>query len=196
MSAGRFQGTGSNPQGVDPRIFVDKLDDLYMYCCDIYQSINHGQSLDYTVNLDGELARTRDFLGAVNAVMNAGKSLGQQGYDPYAWLHPVNGFQGAAIQLGIWESKYDTSGWDLGAGNFKASALEAATTSYWNGFVNRIDSSDSVDAAYVMTLENPNYQDMLAGDPPVNVPEPGSLLLVGAALAGLAITRRKKQRSA
>ena len=73
MSAGRFQGTGSNPQG-----------------CGFNQSINHGQSLDYTVNLDGELARTRDFLGAVNAVMNAGKSLGQQGYDPYAWLLAVS----------------------------------------------------------------------------------------------------------
>lgn len=194
VSAGRFQGTGSNLQGVTEGIFVDQLSDLYMYCYDIYQNINHGQSLTYTVNFDGELDRTRSFLGAVNAVMNAGRAAAD--YDPYAWLHPVDGYQGAAIQIGIWESKYDTAAdWNLDSGSFKASLLETSTTTHWNSFRNAIGSSPALDPALVMTLDNPSYQDMITGDPPVNVPEPGSLALLGAALAGLACVQGRKART-
>lgn len=193
VAAGRFQGTGSNLQGVQAGIFVDGLNDLFMYCYDIYQSINHGQTLEYTVNFDGELARTRSFLGAVNAVMNGNMLSGDAGYDPYAWLHPKTGYQGAAIQLGIWESKYESSSdWDLGTGSFVASALEAETTTWWNSFKGRIGSSQALDDFAVITLDNPNYQDMITADPPINVPEPGTLALVAAALAGLAGARRKK----
>ena len=68
VAAGRFSGKGSNVTGVSENIFVDSLDVLYMYCYDLYQDINHGNVVDYTIDQSaGAVAtRTLDFLGAVN----------------------------------------------------------------------------------------------------------------------------------
>lgn len=188
VAAGRFQGTASNVQGVDPSIFFNGLNDVFMYCYDVYESINHGQTVQYTVNLNAGNARTLDFIGAVNKVLSTGPTI-----DPYAWLRNVTAAQGAAIQLGIWESKYEGSGWDLGTGTFSAWNVDSATQTWWNNFKGAIDNSDAISSNYVMVLAASGAQDMIAGDPPLNnVPEPGSLALIGAALVALAATRRQQ----
>lgn len=185
-AAGRFQGTASNLVGVDASVFVDGVDDLFMYCYDVYERVSGGQSADFTINFGGAAARTLEFLGAVNSVL----SQGFDEVDPYAWLHPANGLMGAAIQLGIWESLYD-SGWDIGSGAFRASGLEAQTKGYLDRFFNALPGSTPLASRYVMTLEASGVQDMITGDPPSDVPEPGTLALAAAALAG-ALARRRK----
>lgn len=185
-AAGRFQGTGSNVVGVDPAIFVDGLDDLFMYCYDVYEHVGSGWQADYTINFDGESLRTLDFLGAVNAVLNQRRSTN----DPYAWLHPLNGFEAAAVQLGIWESKYDSSGWSLGSGSFRAGNVDAGTALELNAYFGAIPSTAALDGRFVMTLEAHGVQDMITGDPPARVPEPGTLAL--AAVAGAALWRRRR----
>jgi len=192
VAAGRFQGTRTNVIGVEESIFVGPYDDLFMYCYDLYQHIGSGWSVDYTINFGTALDRTRDFLGAVNAVLNANAT--SQTYDPYAWLHPLTPGQGAAIQLGIWESKYDTTGWSLASGDFKASSLDTATTTAMTAFLAALDPAASIDSRYLMTLESEDFQDMITADPPAAVPEPGSLALLGTAIAALAFVHRRKAR--
>lgn len=185
--AGRFQGTGSNVVGVDPSIFVDGLNDLYLYCYDLYQSVGHGWQVDYSIRFDGESSRTLDFLGAVNAVLNAERGAA----DTFAWLHPVSGAQAAAIQLGIWESRYEANAaWSLTGGTFRASALDAGTADYMARFFAAVPGSAALDGRYVMTLESGVAQDMITGDPPSAVPLPGTLALVLGALPLLLRRRR------
>ena len=176
-AAGRFQGKGSNPVGVGPGIFTDSLDELYMYCYDVYESVGNGWDVDYTINFNGENDRTLDFLGAVNAVLGNG--------DPYAWLHPSSGTMAAAIQLGIWESKYEsTDAWDLLGGSFLAQHMKKDTQRFLDSFIAAMGASPSLDGRYVITLEASGAQDMITGDPPAAVPEPGTAALFGVALAG------------
>ncbi|MEO7937959.1 MAG: hypothetical protein ABIR55_05000 [Burkholderiaceae bacterium] len=162
VSAGRFQGAISNLNGTDPSLFVDNQASVLMYCYDIYQSINHGAKINYSINPYGVTANTLDFLGAVNSVLNIGQSV----FDHYAWLHPLNGNQGAAIQLGIWESLYDTV-WNIADGSFKVTAgMDTSTKNYLQDFANAMPGSNSLSGSYTMVLESPLVQDMITGNRP------------------------------
>lgn len=186
VAAGRFQGSASELAGITADRFVDNLADVWMYCYDVYETIGSGRVVTYTVNFDGASDLTLAFLGAVNAVRNAGNPTP----DRNAWLHPTTAYEAAAIQLGIWESLYD-SGWDLGAGAFRATQLDAPTASALASYFARVGQAPALERQYTMVLEAQGAQDMITGDPPGTVPEPGTLSLLLAPLALLALGRRR-----
>jgi hypothetical protein len=184
--AGRFQGTASDLQGIAASRLVDSVADLYMYCYDVYESISSGQTVDnYLVQFVGDpqgpTARTLDFLGAVNYVRNGNSNTWA---DPYAWLHPANTTEAAAIQLGIWESRFDSgNSWDLSTGSLLASGFSAATDAQYQLYRTAVlnPGTNDLPANLAMTLVKDGAQDVITGLR--SVPEPATIALAGLALA-------------
>jgi len=196
VRGGRFQGTVIGLTGaVSASELIDSTDDFWTYCYDLFQFIHNGETVNYMINLSGPTARTLDFLGAVDYVLNGNSNTWA---DPFAWLHPANHHVSAAIQIGIWESLYDTSDWSLTSGLFQASGLSAATLSQYQAFQDAVNlaSVNDLPASLAFTIESETRQDQITGRtvrvvPQQELPEPGSLALIALAGVFAAVTRRR-----
>ncbi len=191
--AGQFEATVLSHTGaITDAAFVDSKNDLYLYCYDIFQHIANGQTLTYTLHYNGATARTLDFLGAVNYVLNGNSNTWT---DPFAWLHPASTDIGVAIQAGIWESLYDTSSdWKLGSGNFRVTGLNSGTSSEYALFRNAVlnPAVSNLAQSETMVLFSDRYQDQITGRDPKSIPETASLALVALGLIAAGVARRRR----
>ena len=183
-NAGRFRGsvTATSPD-INPAELIDANPNFFAYCHDLAQTI--GSTTTYNVSF-GASSVMRDFLGAVNSVL---------GGDPYAWLRPADKNTAAAIQLGIWEALHNDD-FDLfdNTGNVYFQTVPIAVQTLFQSFIDARATSASLSNSLVMTLTHAGRQDVITGynPPDLLVPEPGTLVLLGAAAVVAGLTRRRR----
>jgi len=132
----------------------------------------------------------RDWLGAVNSVLT---SLGHLNGD-YGWLLPPDKNTSAAIQLGIWEALHNDN-FVLGTGAVRFSYIPASVMTIFQSFNSaRGAASPDLDNSLVMVLTHDGRQDVITGrnPPDLLIPEPGTLVLLGAAAAIAGLARRRR----
>lgn len=211
-AAGRFSGSASSDD-FDADILYSDADNVLLYCIDLFQRIGSGWNVDYDVNQltdqgantlsnaqhlpERDFDRTLDFLGALNHTLATSYGFGE---GPFNWLNPSSSWMSGAIQLGIWESLYedfsqDDTNWDIAAGDFSVvgtggDRISSQGASFLGDVFGNIGSTDALATKYVLVLTNGKRQDMIVGDPPVNVPVPATATLL---MGGLFALRRRRR---
>ena len=162
-------------------------DSFYSYCVDLLNNEINQQVVEVK-STDGLLTD-----GMVTTPYAAQKA---------AWLFnsfnasahdAATGGNAAGLQLAIWEVLFDTGG-SLTSGGFRVTAAStqalAAGASYLSELSNAGDAYKTATATWLDSRSGYG-QDQITK----TVPEPGTLVLLGAGLAGIAARRRKKSQA-
>jgi len=226
VRAGLFGATATRDNAIgdfDPDSLHRSGNDVLLYCVDLLDNlikadtsynvydVAAGVIRDATSGSQRNFGRLLEFLGGVNTVMGSttGKGSGYT-YGDQNWLEvdaAKDGWLAGAIQVGIWESLYETddkldlktglfSVWDVGNGSNK---LHTDGDAFLTAAFGAMDSSQALDASlvkrFVPTETTGNVRRELNGQEligdPTPVPVPASVVLV---LSGLGLLARRLRR--
>ncbi|MEX0732010.1 MAG: PEP-CTERM sorting domain-containing protein [Aquisalimonadaceae bacterium] len=179
VAAGMFSFDTSNAQGDSP---LDWTGTLEAFCVQIDTMLQ--QSATTTYNL----------MTADNYFDNAGMvdQIGRL----YTGFHTAvsGGLASAAFQLALWEIVNEsTASLDLTSGNFVTTGFNGARTTA-DAWLDGLADIDNAFTMYVLATDpTDRSQDLLVftPKPPISVPEPGTLGLLGLGLAAMAWRRRR-----
>ncbi len=170
----------------------DASDDFYAFCVDATRSRDLTQ--DMTTRPLSELPDLGNPAAAVQAGAGARVAWLLNTYANDTWFATDGDNKAAALQLAIWEVLYTPfGGYDIAGGDFRLvyGGAYPSLLSYANAYFGALGSNGS-DATWYDTIdrESATGQDFAA---PIPTPEPGTLVLFGSGLLGLARATRRRR---